>query len=398
MNNKKIAKALLKAAKDLISIEFDTTDALKEYLKEHPGADKSRHKVKKTDNPKSDGGSSNTKLDKTGVKKLLDTSGFSELSGLVPSAHLERLSKKLENGDIEGFKTGIEREIEYADDKLDHFEYDAKRNARTLNQALKRENQPNAVDNIDNLSSDEIKSFLEKINPLVKNEKVKNKIDSNLYHLENAKKTKETYERIKNKLPEIEEKLQGDKPKKTPLPRKQKEKLEALNKHAESGNTEMVKDTIQSLKNDINLNDVTPEQAEVLKKEISKARETLTKKQPNIPTLPKNDVLNKKAPVNKDSLKKVNNVLKSNKIDEDSDELKELSGFKKTLGQRVPEADKGKWFVRNEQKLKKDFIKNMDPSNYSSPEAFKNARQRIMDMPTNDFGKVLAAIGEEEEE
>lgn len=183
-----------------------------------------------------------------------------------------------------------------------------------------------------------------------------------------------------------------------PIPRKQKEKLEDLNKHAESGNTEMVKYTIQSLKNDINLNDVTPEQAEVLKEEISKAREILTNKQQKTPTLPKNDVLHKKVPVSKGTLKKVNNVLKSNDIDKDSDELQEMTGFKKTLGQRVPEQDKGKWYVRNEQKLKKDFIKNMDPSNYSSPEAFKNARQRIMDMPTSDFGKVLAAIGEEDEE
>lgn len=49
MNKVKLASDLVKLAKDLMSIEFDSEDALKKYLKEHPKADKSKHKVKKTD-------------------------------------------------------------------------------------------------------------------------------------------------------------------------------------------------------------------------------------------------------------------------------------------------------------------------------------------------------------
>lgn len=97
------------------------------------------------------------------------------------------------------------------------------------------------------------------------------------------------------------------------------------------------------------------------------------------------------------SLSRVKNVMSANSIDEESDEVHELMGFKKMLGQRVPESKKGDYYVRNEAKLKADFIKNMNPSNYDSPEAFKAAKERMQKMPTGDFGKVLAAIAEEEE-
>jgi hypothetical protein len=98
------------------------------------------------------------------------------------------------------------------------------------------------------------------------------------------------------------------------------------------------------------------------------------------------------------SLAKVKNVLDANDIDEDADELHEMTGFKKTLGQRIPEAKQGQFYVRNEAKLKADFLAHMNPANYDSPEAFKNAKERIRQMPTSDFGKVLAAISEEEGE
>lgn len=107
--------------------------------------------------------------------------------------------------------------------------------------------------------------------------------------------------------------------------------------------------------------------------------------------------LHEKSKVNKQSISKVTNILKSNGIGEDDDSIKELSGFKKTLGQRIPQKDIGKWYVRNENKLKSDFVKNMNPENYGSSEAFQNAKKRIMDMPVADFGKILAAIESEEE-
>jgi hypothetical protein len=105
-----------------------------------------------------------------------------------------------------------------------------------------------------------------------------------------------------------------------------------------------------------------------------------------------------KSKVKAGSLDKVKNILQANKIKENSDELQEMAGFKKTLGQRVPESDYGKYFVRNESKLKADFIKNMNLSNYKSKDAFKNAKARIEKMPTGDFGKLLSHIVSEEDE
>jgi hypothetical protein len=104
-----------------------------------------------------------------------------------------------------------------------------------------------------------------------------------------------------------------------------------------------------------------------------------------------------KTKVRSNTLKKVQNILNAHDIEPDSDELGELAGFKKTLGQRVPEKDKGKWFVRNEAQLKAAFLKNMKPGNYDSPEEFNRAKKRIQDMPVSDFGKVLAAVNDDEE-
>lgn len=47
MNKKLVAEELLKVAKNLLSMEFDSQEALDKYLKDHPGADKSNHTVKK---------------------------------------------------------------------------------------------------------------------------------------------------------------------------------------------------------------------------------------------------------------------------------------------------------------------------------------------------------------
>jgi hydrogenase maturation factor len=56
------------------------------------------------------------------------------------------------------------------------------------------------------------------------------------------------------------------------------------------------------------------------------------------------------------------------------------------------------FWPRNEKKLKEAFLRNMNPANYESPEAFKNAKDRIQRMPVTDFGKLLAAIMAEDEE
>lgn len=96
------------------------------------------------------------------------------------------------------------------------------------------------------------------------------------------------------------------------------------------------------------------------------------------------------------SVSKVKNVLSAHGLDEESDEVHEMMGFKKTLGQRVPESRHGEFYVRNEKKLKSDFIRNMNPANYDSPDAYKAAVARMKKMPVGDFGKILAALSEED--
>jgi hypothetical protein len=137
------------------------------------------------------------------------------------------------------------------------------------------------------------------------------------------------------------------------------------------------------------------EQEKAPEKEAPK--EEATPKEEKAPEKHKEYTQHDKVQPNAKSLAKVKNILSTNDIDEDADELHEMTGFKKTLGQRIPEAKQGQFYVRNEAKLKADFIANMNPANYDSPEAFKNAKKRLQQMPTADFGKILAAISDEEE-
>jgi hypothetical protein len=44
----RMSRELLKVAKDLLAMEFPTQDAMDKYLKEHPAADRSNHRVVKT--------------------------------------------------------------------------------------------------------------------------------------------------------------------------------------------------------------------------------------------------------------------------------------------------------------------------------------------------------------
>jgi len=46
MNRIAVAQKLVKLAKELIGTDFPTQDALDKYLNDHPGADRSFHRVK----------------------------------------------------------------------------------------------------------------------------------------------------------------------------------------------------------------------------------------------------------------------------------------------------------------------------------------------------------------
>jgi hypothetical protein len=104
-----------------------------------------------------------------------------------------------------------------------------------------------------------------------------------------------------------------------------------------------------------------------------------------------------KKSVSDKAVNKVKNILNSHSLTKESDEMKEMAGFKSGLGQRVPSKDVGKWYARNVAQLKADFLKNMSPSNYKDAAAFKAAKDRMKSMPSADFAKILAAITDEEE-
>ena len=55
MNRKLVASELIKVAQSLLAIDFPTDKAMKQYLKEHPDADKSNHRVVKTEKKKTTG-------------------------------------------------------------------------------------------------------------------------------------------------------------------------------------------------------------------------------------------------------------------------------------------------------------------------------------------------------
>lgn len=88
---------------------------------------------------------------------------------------------------------------------------------------------------------------------------------------------------------------------------------------------------------------------------------------------------------------KISLILSNHGLEGQEDELKEMLGYKRTVGKFL----QGRKV--SPEDLKKKFVDNMDASNYSSPEAFKKAKERMMKMPAKDFERIFAAIDEDEE-
>ena len=68
----------------------------------------------------------------------------------------------------------------------------------------------------------------------------------------------------------------------------------------------------------------------------------------------------------------------------------EVASFKQSLGAQNHRG-------RNLQQLKNDFIRNMDPSKYESPEQFKIAKARIAELSPAEFGALMKSVAEDEE-
>ncbi|MBQ4479139.1 MAG: HEAT repeat domain-containing protein [Victivallales bacterium] len=68
----------------------------------------------------------------------------------------------------------------------------------------------------------------------------------------------------------------------------------------------------------------------------------------------------------------------------------EVARFKKSLGAQNHRG-------RDLQQLKADFIRNMNPSVYESPEAFAYAQERVKKLSPAEFGMLMKAVVEEDE-
>lgn len=83
--------------------------------------------------------------------------------------------------------------------------------------------------------------------------------------------------------------------------------------------------------------------------------------------------------------------------DEDKEETDTIYGEMAQFS-RDKVAPMGSYHGRTKEQLKADFIKNMNPSNYASPESFKKAQERIRKLSAQDFSRMLASIFADEEE
>jgi hypothetical protein len=96
MNKQMIASELLKCAKALVSMEFDSEEAMKKYLDDHPDADKSNHSVKKDEKSE----------DKKEEKSDFDWSKFKKepKKPAKEKPSKQELAKHSESGEHDGLK------------------------------------------------------------------------------------------------------------------------------------------------------------------------------------------------------------------------------------------------------------------------------------------------------
>ena len=143
----------------------------------------------------------------------------------------------------------------------------------------------------------------------------------------------------------------------------------------------------------------TEEKKPEIKKEEKKPEENKDK--------PKSEKPYKMIEPKKGTLDPVHEILSTNGLKVNADEIKELTGFKDSIKkhQRLTEkavekmkTEGAEFWPRNAAKLKAEFLKNMEQSNYPTPEAYEKAKERMRKVPAQDFGKILDAIASDEDE
>jgi len=90
-------------------------------------------------------------------------------------------------------------------------------------------------------------------------------------------------------------------------------------------------------------------------------------------------------------------LLDKHEINHNSDEIREMVGFKDKIKKYIPLNCDITFYENNRGKLVKSFIDNMDPENYSSAEAFSKAKSKIKNMPVEDVIKLLSILSAKKE-
>ncbi len=114
MNKILVSKELVKISKLLMGMEFPTQDALDKYLKEHPDADQSRHRVVDKD------------MSMHPMNLLQKRKNENKINDIAK--HLNKKPQDLTNKDIEDFNT--RHDTDDAGFEVEHKNQDASRRAR----------------------------------------------------------------------------------------------------------------------------------------------------------------------------------------------------------------------------------------------------------------------------
>lgn len=154
-NKSRIASALVKIAKELMGMDFPTQDAMDKYMKDHPDANRSNHKVVKTPEKKEPAKKESPKKEseKKDVSKKIPNDmmnhsvfGFHEMANLQSLRHVEDFGETMEKAGIGGKAKELydellkhtEKATEIQED-IDHSKSDDEEETKKL---VKRQKEP----------------------------------------------------------------------------------------------------------------------------------------------------------------------------------------------------------------------------------------------------------------
>lgn len=108
MDNRRIANELMKVARLVEGVDFSTEEELKNYLKEHPGADRKKHRVVKKENLKKRHQEIEDKRN-THSKKKVRTNTIKKVKNVMSANGLKEDSDEMQ--ELAGFKSTLGQRV-----------------------------------------------------------------------------------------------------------------------------------------------------------------------------------------------------------------------------------------------------------------------------------------------